>query len=206
MASSLSSSLRSASLLGAHYTATTCEAPWPFWWQVTFVIPFTFCYIIVNQGKWKKVPAMLVLSMIGWLVNYYAAQGFSKKTRISKGFGSNIQLAQMLGALAIGLVANLYSRLGQGLAVALLHPAIFIQVPGSFAASGSLINAVANADLLTKHNSDTTVSNDVQNNSLLTNAGLAMIEIAIGITVGISVSALLVYPIRKKKRSGLFSF
>jgi uncharacterized membrane protein YjjP (DUF1212 family) len=187
-------------------SATTCEAPWPFWWQVTFVIPFTFCYIIVNQGKWKKVPAMLVLSMIGWLVNYYAAQGFSKRTRISKGFGSNIQLAQMLGALAIGLVANLYSRLGQGLAVALLHPAIFIQVPGSFAASGSLINAVANADLLTKHNSDTTVSNDMQNNSLLTNAGLAMIEIAIGITVGISVSALLVYPIRKKKRSGLFSF
>lgn len=34
----------------------------------------------------------------------------------------------------------------------------------------------------------------------------AMIEIAIGITVGISISALLVYPIRKKRRSGLFSF
>ncbi|KAI5243999.1 DUF1212-domain-containing protein [Aureobasidium subglaciale] len=187
-------------------SATTCEAQWPFWWKVTFVIPFTFCYIIINQGKWKKVPAMLVLSMIGWLVNYYAAQGISRGAHVSKGFGSSIQLAQMLGALAIGLVANFYSRLGQGLAVALLHPAIFIQVPGSFAASGSLINAVANADLLTKHNSGSDSLGTVQDNSSLTNAALAMVEIAIGITVGISISALLVYPIRKKRRSGLFSF
>jgi hypothetical protein len=40
----------------------------------------------------------------------------------------------------------------------------------------------------------------------LLNAGYAMIEIAIGITVGLSVSALIVYPFRKKKgKSGLFA-
>jgi uncharacterized membrane protein YjjP (DUF1212 family) len=190
-------------------SATTCDTTWPFWWKVIFVAPFTFCYIIINQGKWTKAPAMLVLTLVGWLSNHFSAQHFA----------TNIQIAQTLGALTVGILANLYSRLGHGLAVALLHPAIFIQVPGSLAASGSLISGLTSANQLTKHadggvgSGGSTTGNGTpgvggeQGNTAVLNAGYSMIEIAIGITVGLSVSAIVVYPFRNRRgKSGLFSF
>ena len=190
-------------------SSTTCQTTWPFWWEAIFVLPFTLCLIIINQGKWQKMPPMLVLAMIGYLVNHYSAQRFS----------SNAQIAQTLGALAIGVVANLYSRLRHGLAAAILLPAIFVQVPSGLAASGSLISGVTSANQITNHTGGyssgvTTVNNGTQAsgggngveiNSAVLNVGYSMIQIAIGITVGLFMSALVVYPFGKR-RSGLFSF
>ena len=150
---------------------------------------------------------MLLLAIIGYLVNHYSAQRFA----------SNAQIAQTLGALAIGVLANLYSRLRHGLAAAVLLPAIFVQVPSGLAASGSLISGVISANQLTNHSGYaggvTTVSNGTQAagtggvevNSAVLNVGYSMIQIAIGITVGLFMSALVVYPFGKR-RSGLFSF
>lgn len=42
-------------------------------------------------------------------------------------------------------------------------------------------------------------------NSAVLNVGYSMIQVAIGITVGLFLSALVVYPMGKR-RSGLFSF
>lgn len=182
-------------------SATHCATTWPFWWQILFVPLFTLCYTLINQGKWRKMPATIALSLAGWTVNHFSAQAFS----------ANAQIAQALAALTIGILANIYSRLGRGLAVSLMHPAIFINVPGSLAAGGSLIGGLQSADDLTHGNgsgSATTGQPRQQgNNTAVLNAGYAMIEIGIGITVGLSVSALVVYPFRKKKgKSGLFSF
>lgn len=184
-------------------SSTSCQPSSPFWWQVIFVIPFTICYIIVNQAKWKQMPVMIIVTLAGWLVNHFTANAFSQVPSIS----------QALGALTVGVMANLCSRFGLGLAVAIMHPAIFIQVPGSFAASGSLINGVKSADALTNHIRDAKISEILTRaasyaptSPAVLNAGYAMIEIAIGITVGLSVSALLVYPFRRRKgNSGLFA-
>lgn len=198
-------------------SATTCTTTWPFWWQIIFVLPFTFCLIIINHGKWAKMPPMLFLAITGYVVNHYSQQQFA----------SNAQIAQTLGALAIGVCANLYSRIWHGLAAAILLPAIFVQVPSGLAASGSLISGVISADQLTNRTGNagaggvTTVSNGseaagglgsgasgmggVEVNSAVLNVGYSMIQIAIGITVGLFMSALVVYPFGKR-RSGLFSF
>ena len=177
-------------------SATECATVWPFWWKIIFVGPFTICYIIINQGKWKKVPAMVILSLMGWTVNYFSAQRFS----------ANTQIAQTLGALTVGIFANTYSRFGFGLAVALMYPAIFIQVPGSLAASGSLIGGLQSADELTRSGPGSGNTTAAPNTEIL-KAGYAMIEIAIGITAGLSISAFVVYPLRKRRgNSGLFSF
>jgi uncharacterized membrane protein YjjP (DUF1212 family) len=174
---------------------TTCASTWPFWWQATFVPLFVFCYIVVNQGKWAKMPAMIIIAVCGWFVNHFAARRFS----------ANAQITQALGALTVGILANLCSRVGHGLAIALLHPAIYLQVPGSFAASGSLISGLESANQLI-HNTTATMENIAAHTEVL-NAGYSMIEIAIGITVGLSVSALIVYPVRKVKgKSGMFTF
>ena len=42
-------------------------------------------------------------------------------------------------------------------------------------------------------------------NTIVFNVGFSMIQVAIGITVGLFLSALIVYPLGKR-RSGLFSF
>lgn len=180
---------------------TQCATTWPFWWQIIFVPAFTLVYILINQGKWKKTPVMIVVALAGWVVNYFSAQAFS----------ANAQIAQALGALTVGLLANTYSRLGLGLAVSIMYPALYLQVPGSLAAGGSLISGLQSADDLTRGSGSGSATTGQpasrSNNTAILNAGYAMVEIGIGITVGLSVSVLMVYPFRKKKgKSGLFSF
>lgn len=87
-----------------------------------------------------------------------------------------------------------------------MYPAIFIQVPGSLAASGSLIGGLQSADELTRSGPGSGNTTAAPNTEIL-KAGYAMIEIAIGITAGLSISAFVVYPLRKRRgNSGLFSF
>lgn len=60
------------------------------------------CLIVINQAKWRQAPIMLVIAFAGYIVNYFSSQRFS----------GNTQVSNTLGALAIGVMANLYSRLG----------------------------------------------------------------------------------------------
>lgn len=181
----------------------SCNTKTPTWFSFIFVPPFTLCLIIINQGKWKQMPAMLIIAFTGYVVNHFSA----------KRFASNAQIANTLGALAVGVMGNLYSRLRHGVAAAALLPAIFVQVPSGLAASGSLVSGVTSADQITNRtdvNGITTVSNGTQGaqatvNSMVFNVGYSMIQVAIGITVGLFLSALVVYPLGKR-RSGLFSF
>lgn len=184
-------------------SATTCDTTWPFWWKIIFVPPFTLCLILINQAKVKQMPVMLAIAIVGYVVNYFSAIRFA----------SNAQIANTLGALAIGILGNSYSRIRHGLAVTALLPAIFVQVPSGLAASGSLISGVTSANQIT-HSADgtTTVSNGTQAgstgfdpNTAVLNVGFSMIQVAIGITVGLFLSALVIYPFGKR-RSGLFSF
>jgi uncharacterized membrane protein YjjP (DUF1212 family) len=190
-------------------SSTSCTPASPFWWQIIFVVPFTLCYIIVNQGKWRKIPPMLIVTLAGWLVNHFSSQRLSAVP----------SLAPALGAFTVGLLSNIYSRMGHGLAIALMHPAIYVLVPGNLAASGSLIGGVTIADELTHHATNGTIfgGSKLSNStgatsyapasSTILEAGYSMIEIGIGITVGLSASAFLVYPFRKERgKSGIFSF
>ena len=89
---------------------------------------------------------MLLIAFVGYVVNFFSA----------KKFPSSAQISNTLGALAVGVVGNLYSRLRHGVAAAALLPAIFVQVPSGLAASGSLLSGVSSADQITN---TTTYSN-----------------------------------------------
>jgi uncharacterized membrane protein YjjB (DUF3815 family) len=101
-------------------------------------------------------------------------------------------------------------EVGYGLAAAAMLPAIFVQVPGGIASGGSLFSGVQSADQITG-NSTSSVSSDPVSQSTDGLHGIAfsvlgtVIQVAIGISVGLSLSALIVYPLGKR-RSGLFSF
>ncbi|PYH99789.1 DUF1212 domain membrane protein [Aspergillus ellipticus CBS 707.79] len=166
-----------------------------------FVAAFSLCLLVVNQGKWKQSPIMITISVAGYVTNYF----------VSSHLGTNTQVANTVGAFAVGVMGNLYSRIWHGHAAAAVLPAIFVLVPSGLAATGSLITGVDTANEIrsnvTNHSSSssstttTSSSSDMSSNVL----GFGMIQVAIGITVGLFVAALVVYPFGKR-RSGLFSF
>lgn len=247
-----------------------------WYWNLTFVVLFTLCLCVVNQAKWKQTPLMVVISLLGYCVSSFSSHAFK----------GNSQVSSTLGAMTIGVLANLYARLGRhienfcidlwefrvqprlrrltrpgrragkanhhldtgayrlgsfattdsseedgrlppdragdpanngeqhlqrqigyGLAAAIMLPAIFVQVPGGLAANGSLLSGITSANQIT--NGTNTTGTDTTNaqglNSVAFTVLLSVIQIAIGISVGLGLSALIVYPLGKR-RSGLFSF
>jgi uncharacterized membrane protein YjjB (DUF3815 family) len=93
-----------------------------------------------------------------------------------------------------------------------LLPAIFVQVPSGLAATGSLLSGLSTANQLTNStnhvNGTSTVSvsqSDTNLDTIVYNVAASMINIAVGITVGLFFATLIVYPLGKR-RSGLFTF
>ncbi|KAK3395437.1 hypothetical protein B0T20DRAFT_34833 [Sordaria brevicollis] len=240
-------------------------------YYILFVLPFTLCLCAINQAKFKQLPVMVVISLAGYCVNNFSSRYFS----------GNTTLSNSLGALCIGVLANLYSRLGRtiqnkfldiwekifepriarlkgnhrrlysteggsnssfrkdpdpemglptaetkpalpkhtrrigfGLAAAAMLPAIFVQVPSGLAVSGSLLSGVQSADQITRNETlspdgqtftPATTTQTADLNSTAFNVLFSVIQVAISISVGLSLSALIVYPFGKR-RSGLFSF
>ncbi|EXJ93469.1 hypothetical protein A1O1_01861 [Capronia coronata CBS 617.96] len=198
----------------------TCDMP--SWWNsnqhdykliyVRFIwVPiFAMCLAIINQAKWRQVPVMTLIACGGYQATYW----------ISTQTANNVQVANAIGAFVIGCMANLYSRFFHGLAAAAMLPAIFVQVPSGLAASGSLVAGVTSANQITGNATGVDVIGngtagflDAQNGSsnstaysgTIFNVGYGMVQLAIGISVGLYLSALVVYPIGKR-RSGIFSF
>jgi uncharacterized membrane protein YjjP (DUF1212 family) len=178
-------------------SSTTCtDQPLPYY-RFIFVLLFAVCLAYINQAKWKQMPMMVLIAMAGYTVNFFS----------SARLPASAQISNTLGALAVGALANLYSRISHGVAAAAMLPAIFVQVPSGLAASGSLLTGLNTADQLTnstnRGNSGPAL-NQEQLNGMVFNVGASMIQIAIGITVGLFLSALLIYPFGKR-RSGLFT-
>ncbi|KAI2642258.1 DUF1212-domain-containing protein [Xylaria nigripes] len=166
-----------------------------------FVPLFTLCLAIVNQAKWKQIPVMLMISFVGYIVNFFSTPKFSAAP----------QIANTLGAFTVGVCANLYSRLRHGVAAAALLPAIFVQVPSGLAATGSLLSGLSAANQINHHNHTIMGTSAVHFDSnagnaanVVFNVAGSMIHIAIGITLGLFLSALVVYPFGKR-RSGLWT-
>ncbi|EFQ32059.1 hypothetical protein CGRA01v4_08340 [Colletotrichum graminicola] len=182
-------------------STTSCTDPIPSYYTFIFVPLFVLCISILYQAKWRQMPVMLVVAFAGYVVNYFSSLRFSAAP----------QVANTLGALTVGVLANLYSRLRHGVAAATLIPAIFTQVPGGLASTGGLLSGLRTANALTNSthavNGTTSVhySEGESLNTVVFNVAASMIQIAIGIAVGLFISALIIYPLGKR-RSGLFSF
>lgn len=167
----------------------------PYLQRFPFVAIFCVLLAIINQGKWKQTPVMTIIGVLGYVTNYFSTTKF----------GSRSEVANTVGAFTIGVLGNLYSRLWHGHAAAAILPGIFVLVPSGLAASGSLIAGLNYAHAVREHiqGNSSTVSTTSENT--VTSLGFGMIQVAIGITVGLFIAALVVYPYGKR-RSGLFSF
>lgn len=175
----------------------------PYLQRFPFVVAMAFWLVIINQGKFKQAPVMIIIALSGYVVNYFC----------TKRIGSNSEVANTLGAFTIGVLGNLYSRLWHGHAATAILPAIFVLVPSGLAASGSLISGVQSANQIRSNVTGGRTNTSTGNGASMINSantavfslGFGMVQVAIGITVGLFLAALVVYPYGKR-RSGLFSF
>ncbi|KAI8938365.1 hypothetical protein NX059_004260 [Plenodomus lindquistii] len=174
--------------------STQCQDPMNPYWNFLFVPLYVFFTTFTVQAKYKQMPAMIFIAFAGYVVNFYANMKFS----------SSAPIAYTFGAFTIGILANLYSRLRHGVAAAVLLPAVYVQVPGSLASSGSINSALKTAAALIKGSEGAVDTTTDSLNAIVFNVAASMIQIAIGITVGLFMAALLVYPMGKR-RSGLWT-
>lgn len=233
-----------AGLLPIATSDTICVAPIAKEFNSLFVLLFTISLMVINHASWSQAPSMIFISLVGYNVNYYS----------SKRFQPTAQIASTFGALAIGTLANGYSRLspriadwweahgrdrcaaiwprrkqvateleegslqekhdraprlprvGRSLAAAVMLPAILVQVPSGISIAGSLISGLEAANMLTGsfEGSNPQPGDQASLNTTAFSVGFSVIQVALGITVGLFVSAIVLYP-KGKRRSAIFS-
>ncbi|KAE8400117.1 hypothetical protein BDV37DRAFT_258662 [Aspergillus pseudonomiae] len=158
-----------------------------------FVFVAIYCAVaaVLNQARWKQLPVTVFLGVSGYVANYFSQALDSR-------------LASTISAFAIGLLANLYSRLWHGHAAAAIVPGMFTLVSSGLATSGSIMSGLAYAESVKNNTVAKASGSNTAVQQSLYGLGLSMVQTALGITVGLFFSALVVYP-RGKQRSGLFN-
>ncbi|POW01748.1 hypothetical protein PSHT_12386 [Puccinia striiformis] len=135
------------------------------------------------QPIWtKQMPVMVIIACIGWVCNYFA----------NKFIFDRSDVVSFLGAFVIGLLGNMYSRLFKGTAFTSTVTGVLFLVPSGIAAAGGLA--------MTYHSN----SGDSYSNGLI--IGFRMVQVAIGITVGLFFSSFVVYSFGRGKSTATFTF
>ncbi|GAA95938.1 uncharacterized protein L969DRAFT_160713 [Mixia osmundae IAM 14324] len=166
------------------------ETSVPIWrshislWFAFLAVPgYAFCLALRNSARLrsKELPVMVVFASIGWTTNHFASIGFPNRSDISSA----------LGALAVGLLGNVYGKLFQGTAFIVTIVPVLFQLPSGLSNGGLLIFA-STTDSTTSFSSGFAV-------------GEQLVQVSIGLTFGLFVALVLVYPFGKR-RGGLFTF
>ena len=98
-----------------------------------------------------------------------------------------------IGAFVVGLLGNMYSRVFRGTAFTAMVTGVLFLVPSGIAAAGGLAMTIPGGS-----------DGDSYSQGLI--IGFRMVQVAIGITVGLFGSGLVVYSFGSKKGAALFAF
>ncbi|SCU92815.1 LAMI_0E12156g1_1 [Lachancea mirantina] len=168
---------------------TTCAKSVSPWYRFLFVPAFSIGLGLINQAKWSQLPVMTFISCCGYVVTYFSGLHFKNSTEFNSA----------LAAFIIGILGNLYSRIWKGLAVSAMLPGIFVQVPSGVASQSSLLAGIQSANQITNHTKGANDGTSDLSGSM--SFGVTMIQVSIGISVGLFASTLFVYPFGKKRTS-----
>ncbi|KAI9461023.1 hypothetical protein BJY52DRAFT_1211344 [Lactarius psammicola] len=149
--------------------------PWyrqPFpWWTMFFLVPlYSTCSSLSNLQSFRssRLPIMVIFSCCSYTANKASTWFLADKGA----------LAPAAGALVIGLLGNIYSRWSRGTAFTSMVTGVLFLVPSGLAQAGGLTG-----------NYDSSVQQYYSSFTL----GLRMIQVAIGVTIGLFVSQSLIY-------------
>ncbi|KAG8895245.1 hypothetical protein FRB99_000687 [Tulasnella sp. 403] len=106
--------------------------------------------------------------------------------------GPRNEIVSAVGAFVIGVLGNVYARVFKGTAFTSMVTGVCFLVPSGLAAAGGLAMNYQGSD------------EDQYTSSII--IGVRMLSVAIGTTVGLLASSLVVYAFGPKKQSALFAF
>ncbi|WRT67610.1 uncharacterized protein IL334_004582 [Kwoniella shivajii] len=167
------------------------DPDWPWWRQgmpqiylILFIPIFSVLLSMWNMQplRSRQLPVMCFICCIGYLTNALANHYIFDRSDV----------VSALGAFVIGIMGNIYSRVFGGTAFTSMVPGVLFLVPSGIAAAGGL------AMTTNPHHSDS------YSQGLI--IGFRMVQVAIGITVGLFGSGLLIYSFGRKKGAALFAF
>lgn len=167
------------------------EADWPWyrqeispWFNFLFVPLFSILLCFNNLQPWKSrhLPVMVFIACVGYVANMTANHYVFNRSDV----------VSAIGSFVIGVLGNAYSRIFRGTAFTAMAVAVLFLVPSGMAMAGGLAMTYKNSD------------GDLYSNGLT--IGFRMVEVAIGITVGLFGSALVVYSFGRRKGAALFAF
>lgn len=166
-------------------------APWyqvkpsQWWWFLT-VPAFPLFLSMRNFAKWnrKEIILMVLIGCIGRVSNYYTSTKFPNQSDVTAA----------VGAFAVGFVANLYTKFFGGSPFVIMVAGILFQVP----------SGLGNGGLLTFVSQQTRGEAEAYNSGFRT--AMQLVSVAIGLTVGLGISLVVVHPVQSRKRAaGVFS-
>ncbi|KAF7978484.1 hypothetical protein HWV62_45621 [Athelia sp. TMB] len=150
------------------------------------------CYRAPNWPWWRQpLPWWTVFFLVPLYLALSSLQNLHNWRRKIDWYITRVTFATTAGAITIGLLGNVYSRVFGGSAFTSMVTGVVFLVPSAIANTGGLSQ---------------TYVNDVAQYQTGFNLALHMLQVAIGVTIGLSFSQFIVYAFGSKKRTAHFAF
>ncbi|KAF8592655.1 DUF1212-domain-containing protein [Ramaria rubella] len=154
-------------------------------WTLLLLVPlYSFISSLWNLQplRSRQLPVMVIISCAAYAANKAA----------NKYIFNRSDVVSAIGAFVVGLLGNIYSRVCGGTAFQVMSIGVSFLIPAGIAATGGL--------------SQNYRGQDDDSYSAGLDIGLRMVQVAIGITVGLFGSGLVVYSFGSRKKNALFAF
>lgn len=162
----------------------------PYWAFLT-VPGYATALSLRNQAKItrKEFPVMVLIAISGWAVNHFASQ--------SKSLTSRSDVTSALGAFTVGILSNVFGRLYDGKSYTVAAVGVLYQLPSGLSNGNNTLLNFANNN----QSSEQSFTSGFQ-------VAQGLVEVALGLTVGLYAATVLAYVLggRKIRGGGFFSF
>ncbi|CEL59355.1 Pheromone-regulated membrane protein 10 OS=Candida glabrata (strain ATCC 2001 / CBS 138 / JCM 3761 / NBRC 0622 / NRRL Y-65) GN=CAGL0G04433g PE=3 SV=1 [Rhizoctonia solani AG-1 IB] len=177
----------------SHYQAKGCyrDPNWPWYlqefpgWTLLILVPLFSLFgsfASMQPLKSMQLPVMVFISCAAFAANKAANRYIFNRSDV----------VSAIGAFVVGVLGNLYSRVFRGTAFVVMVNGIGFLIPSGIAAAGGLAQNYRGSE------------GDQYSSGL--SLGFRMVQVAIGVTVGLFGSGLIVYSFGSRKRGALFAF
>ncbi|CUA70362.1 Pheromone-regulated membrane protein 10 [Yarrowia lipolytica CLIB122] [Rhizoctonia solani] len=177
----------------SHYQVKGCyrDPDWPWYlrdfpeWTLLVLVPFFSLFASfasMQPLKSIQLPVMVFISCAAFAANKAANRYIFNRSDV----------VSAIGAFVVGVLGNLYSRVFRGTAFVVMVNGIGFLIPSGIAAAGGLAQNYRGSE------------GDQYSSGL--SLGFRMVQVAIGVTVGLFGSGLIVYSFGSRKRGALFAF
>ncbi|ORY60839.1 uncharacterized protein BCR38DRAFT_349131 [Pseudomassariella vexata] len=160
-------------------------------WKILLVPTYLVWQAVLIRSRPNQIPVQVLLGSAAYTVNYFVSQY------------ATAQVADTASAFVLGVLGHLWARSRRAFAFASVVAGIMVLVPSGLSAQGGLISGITTP----LFNNGTTSAQEIYEQNIYQSfsVGAQMIQVAVGLAVGLFLSALVVYPFGRKNNA-LFSF